>query len=127
MSFTIVNKTLGFSSKDVAECSDQETLKRWLIAVEEDITKIEISVGKATAHEEATGEKPNPEWLERATTARRLQNMLRLRIQDRLSKVSILIPQATYANVFMDVARERLDTATFEKIQREASAIYESI
>lgn len=127
MSFTIVNKTLGFSSKDVAECSDQETLKRWLVAVEEDITKIEISVGKAMAHEEATGGKPNPEWLQRATTARRLQNMLRLRIQDRLIKVSILIPQATYANVFMDVARERLDTATFEKIHREASAIYESI
>lgn len=127
MSFTIVNKTLGFSSKDVAECSDQETLKRWLIAVEEDITKIEISVGKAASHEEATGEKPNPKWLERATTARRLQNMLKLRIQDRLSKINILIPQATYANVFMDVARERLDTATFEKIHREASAIYESI
>lgn len=127
MSFTIVNKTLGFSSKDVAECSDQETLKRWLIAVEEDITKIEISVGKATAHEEATGEKPNPEWLERATTARRLQNMLKLRIQNRLSEVSILIPQATYANVFMDVAREMLDNTTFQKIHKAASAIYESI
>lgn len=127
MSFPIVNKTLGFSSKDVAECSDQETLKRWLITVEEDITKIEISVGKAMAHEEATGEKPKPEWLERATTARRLQNMLKLRIQERLSKVIIQTPKAIYANVFMDVAREMLDNATFQKIHKAASAIHESI
>jgi len=121
------SKTLGISVKDIAECQDIETLHAWMQVIEEDIVKMSNSLDRAKAHFIETGEYADASWYANTTAAKRIQGTLKSQMQARVSVLKSKARKSDFPNIFMDVARQRLNEAAFNSLFKEAKIIYEGI
>lgn len=117
----IENKTIGINSDDVDECTDIATLRKWLVAVKEDISRITMSLEKAYE----SGREIDEERESNSMTAKKLQGLLAYRIQERIATLKDTLPRNDFSNTFMDVARQRLPSDDFNTIFREAKLIHD--
>ena len=121
------NKTLNITGDDIKKCEDMELLRTWMQVIEEDIVKMSNALDKARAHYFETGEYADPTWFANTNSAKRIQGAMKSLIQSRLSTLKSKLPKSDFPNVFMDVARQRLNEDAFNSIFKEAKVAKDGI
>ena len=119
----ISNKRLGITTDEVNACEDIDTLLLWSSEVEADIAGIRSALDHAKGHYIATGEYADPQWFAKASSAARLQGVLKNTIQGRISvlkRQERLRSTRVVAEYFVDIARHRLDKDLFWEMLNDA-------
>lgn len=83
----IRNKYLNISSKDILNEKDLTKLKQYLVDIEENILCMDMSITQAKLNLYENGIRADQEWFNKITTASRLQKILKIQIENRISEL----------------------------------------